>query len=92
MYTGKLCWLHPSLRLYNVIEILLEAGAEPDPLNSKDETPLVLAVFAGSPKSSEVLIDFGAKDIRESGQDWKDLFWFNWAGNEQEDSKNEKEK
>ena len=85
--------LHLAALLGNheIIEILLEAGAEPDPLNSKDETPLVLAVFAGSTKSAEILIDFGAKDIRESGQDWNDLFWFNWAGNEQEDSKNNKD-
>ncbi len=84
--------LHLAALLGNheIIEILLEAGAEPDPLNTKDETPLVLAVFAGSTKSAEILVDFGAKDIRESGQGWSDLFWFNWAGNEQEDSKNEK--
>jgi hypothetical protein len=81
--------LHLAALLGNheILKVLLEAGAEPDPLNIKDETPLVLAVFAGSTKSAEVLVDFGAKDVRESGQSWDDLFWFNWAGNELNDSK-----
>ena len=77
---------------YEIVEVLLEAGAEPDPLNTRDETPLIIAVFAGSSKSAEILVDFGAKDIREPGQDWNDLFWFNWAGNKQEDSENNKDK
>ena len=76
---------------YEIIEILLKAGAEPNSLNAKDETPLILAVFSGSAKSAEVLIDFGAKDIRESGQSWEDLFWWNWAGNDAQNSENDKD-
>ena len=83
--------LHLAALLGNheIIKVLLEAGAEPDLLNVKDETPLVLAIFAGSTKSAEVLVNFGAKDVRELGQSWDNLFWFNWAGNELNESKKE---
>ena len=76
---------------HEIIKVLLEAGAQPDPLNVKDETPLVLAVFAGSTKSADVLINYGANDLRTLGQTWDDLFWFNWAGNELDDSKKDKD-
>ena len=85
--------LHLAALLGNheIIKVLLEAGAQPDPLNVKDETPLVLAVFAGSTKSADVLINYGANDLRTLGQTWDDLFWFNWAGNELDDSKKDKD-
>ena len=85
--------LHLAALLGNheIIKVLLEAGAQPDPLNAKDETPLVLAVFAGSTKSADVLINCGANDLRTLGQTWDDLFWFNWAGNELDDSKKDKD-
>ena len=85
--------LHLAALLGNheIIKVLLEAGAQPDPLNAKDETPLVLAVFAGSTKSADVLINYGANDLRTLGQTWDDLFWFNWAGNELDDSKKDKD-
>ena len=85
--------LHLAALLGNheIIKVLLEAGAQPDPLNVKDETPLVLAVFAGSTKSADVLINYGANDLRTLGHTWDDLFWFKWAGNELDDSKKDKD-
>ena len=56
---------------------LLAAGADPEPLNIKGETPLVMAVWAGSVGSADMLVAYGATDLRWSAESqWEDLSWF----------------
>ncbi len=61
---------------------LLAAGADPEPLTIKGETPLALAVWAGSADSADLLVAYGAADLRDSKEpQWDDLSWFGAGAN-----------
>ncbi|KAK6433207.1 hypothetical protein LTR95_010614 [Oleoguttula sp. CCFEE 5521] len=52
-----------------VLKVLLERGADPDPVHSAQCTPLQLASQSGSVENAEILINAGAKIERTSERD-----------------------
>jgi len=78
---GTLLHLAAYLGHLEVVEALLDAGADPsapqdEPADPDGQTPVDVAVVGGHAAVAQVLVDRGGVDPRAPGEEWTTLWWF----------------